>query len=58
MTFETILYQVHEHVALITFNRPDVLNALSRPLIQRTCTKPSILPSATNQSACHRVDRQ
>ena len=33
MTFETILYQVHEHVALITFNRPDVLNALSQPLI-------------------------
>jgi len=34
MTFETILYQVHEHVALITFNRPDVLNALSQPLIR------------------------
>jgi enoyl-CoA hydratase len=33
MTYETILYQVHERAALITLNRPDVLNALSAPLI-------------------------
>ena len=27
MSFETILYQVQERVALITLNRPEVLNA-------------------------------
>ncbi len=33
MSFETILYQLHERAALITLNRPDVLNALSSALI-------------------------
>ena len=33
MTSATILYQVHDRAALITLNRPDVLNALSQPLI-------------------------
>ena len=34
MTFETIVYEVSERVATITFNRPDQLNALS-PLMVR-----------------------
>ncbi len=33
MTFETILYEVHDRTALITLNRPEVLNALSAPLL-------------------------
>ena len=29
MEFDTILYEVEEHTAVITFNRPDQLNAIS-----------------------------
>src|ERR1700730_1839347 len=32
-TFEALLYDVHEHVATITINRPDRRNALSRTAI-------------------------
>jgi len=32
MTYETILYEVEDRVATITFNRPDRLNAISRTM--------------------------
>ena len=34
MQFETILYEVEDRIATITFNRPDQLNAVS-PLMVR-----------------------
>ena len=33
MEYNTILFEVHEKIATITFNRPSVLNALNRELI-------------------------
>ena len=33
MSFETVIYELNESIAVITLNRPDALNALSRRLI-------------------------
>ena len=34
MSFETVTYELNENVAVITFNRPDALNALSLQLVK------------------------
>ena len=34
MKFETLLYEVDDRVAVITFNRPERMNAFSLPLIK------------------------
>jgi enoyl-CoA hydratase len=34
MNFETLVYEVQDHIALITINRPDKLNALNAQVIQ------------------------
>ena len=34
MAYETILYEVSDRVATITFNRPDRLNALSPAMVR------------------------
>ena len=33
MAFETIIVEVEDHVALITLNRPDAMNALNQQLL-------------------------
>jgi len=37
MAFETIIYDVTDHVALIKLNRPDALNALNQTLLGELC---------------------
>jgi 2-(1,2-epoxy-1,2-dihydrophenyl)acetyl-CoA isomerase len=43
MSFETVIYEKKEHVAIITMNRPDALNALSEKLVDE-------LPQAINKA--------
>ena len=38
MAYETIIVEVEDHVALITLNRPDALNALNEQLLSEVCT--------------------
>ena len=41
MEFETILYEVADRIATITFNRPDQLNALSPQMVARAARRPT-----------------
>lgn len=43
MTFETVIYELQNNVAIITLNRPDALNALSQKLVAE-------LPQAINKA--------
>ena len=45
-TYEDVLYEVKERVAVISLNRPDVLNAYTSAM-GRTCSMPSLRQSRT-----------
>ncbi|HEX5020226.1 MAG TPA: enoyl-CoA hydratase/isomerase family protein, partial [Candidatus Binatia bacterium] len=34
MAFETILFDVRDRIAFVTFNRPEVMNAMNRQMTQ------------------------
>ena len=36
ISFETILFQTYDHIAVITLNRPEVLNAVNSQLCEET----------------------
>ena len=38
MAYETIIVEVEDHVALVTLNRPDALNALNDQLLKELST--------------------
>ena len=63
MNYEDILYEVRNHVAWITINRPDKMNALTVPLQAVTVRTEKQLPStgapagaARDRSAPQRKD--
>ena len=37
MAYETIIVEIEDHIALITLNRPDALNALNNLLLSELC---------------------
>ena len=37
MAYETIIVEIEDHIALITLNRPDALNALNDQLLSELC---------------------
>ena len=39
MAYETIIVEVEDHVALITLNRPDALNALNDQLLSELAAR-------------------
>jgi 2-(1,2-epoxy-1,2-dihydrophenyl)acetyl-CoA isomerase len=48
MTFETIIYELSNNVAIITLNRPDALNALSQKLVAEL---PQAIKEAVKENA-------
>ena len=54
MAYEAIIYEIEDHIALITLNRPDALNALNEQLISELM---DALKSAENDEKVRCVTR-